>query len=163
LSVVALVGAWLGCASLQGSTAGDFHATGEVKCKYNGASFSATQVVGPKINVAQRPDGSWGGLIEQEPLDANWVNGKLKGGQPLKMAVQKTGDTLTITGQWRERLFRFEVSPSLLRVRTDTRSLDYRRSPDGAYGPYSDVHLVGDALAIPESPAFAMALVAAFI
>lgn len=154
-----------GCATTGGAAgSNEFHAAGEIHCRFSGASFNAHEVRGPKISVSQRPDGTWGGLIETSPLDATFYpDGSFKGGMALRMKVVKADNVLTITGQWRGRIFRFEVSPTQLMVRTDTRSMDFPLTNPGTYGGFGEVQFTGDAAKAPATPEFALALVAAFI
>jgi hypothetical protein len=161
-----------GCATTD-SAQGDFVPSGSITTYMGmGASFSSTRVVGPKINVSQRPDGSWGGTIGasgvgstggMEGIDAEFKDGALVGAN-IRLNIARSGGLTTITGQWKNRIVRFEVEADQLRVRTDTRSNDFPRvGGPGEYGGRAGVTLHGEAIVAPPTPAFALAMLGSFI
>jgi len=141
----------------------DFTPTGQVNGYLSNASFDATHVVGPKINASLRSDGTWGGTIgtEGRALFHTFKDGTLTG-PDLTMTITKAGAVLTITGQFQGRILRFEISPTSLKVRTDTRSLDFAGDGAGNYQGPKTVTLTGEAVALPPTVPFALALTASF-
>jgi hypothetical protein len=172
-SLPALVSLLLyGCAT-SSSSQPDFVPTGSITTYMGaGASFNANRVVGPKINVSQRGDGSWGGTIGAsgvgttggaEAIDATFNNGQLVGAN-IRLNINRAEGQTTITGQWKNRIVRFEVTADEVRVRTDTRSNNFPRvGGPGEYGGRAGVNLVGEAIVAPPTPAFALAMLGAFI
>ena len=161
----ALAVAFLGCATSSGSTAtsADAPLTGEIKCAFSGSSFGPTRVVGPKVNMTQRSDGTWGGTMGDQPIDADYKNGKLSGGPNLTLVISKVGDKTVITGQFKNRILRYEISEAGLMIRTDVRSVDYPKSSPGTYGYAGEVKFLGEAEKAPLTPAFALAVASAFL
>jgi hypothetical protein len=161
-----------GCAT-GSSSQPDFVPTGSITTYMGaGASFNPTRVVGPKINVTQRSDGTWGGIIGAngtgsvggaEAIDATFSNGQLVGAN-IRLNIARADGLTTITGQWKNRIVRFEVTADEVRVRTDTKSNNFPRvGGPGEYGGRAGVNLVGEAIVAPPSPAFALAMLGAFI
>jgi hypothetical protein len=69
-----------------------------------------------------------------------------------------------MTGQWMNRIHRFEVSNEQVLVRLPSASFTLHRSGEGEYGPAGALKLTGDAAkASPPMPQFALALLATFI
>jgi hypothetical protein len=156
-----------GCATGSGSSGGaaskgDFTPTGAVSGFTGNASFDATRVVGPKVNATLGSDGVWGGSLGDRPLFHTFKDGTLSG-PDLTIAISKAGGVLTITGQVQGRILRFEVSPTVLRVRTDTRSMDFGGDGNGVYSGAKTVTFTGDAIALPPTVPFALALAATFM
>jgi hypothetical protein len=152
-----------GAGGAAGGTA-DFTPTGAVTGFTGNASFDATRVQGPKINASQRSDGSWGGTLGEPsiPLFHVYKDGTLTG-PDFTLTISKAGGLLTITGQLKGRILRFEVSATSLRARTDSRSLDFNGDGNGVYSGARTVTFTGQAVGLPPTVPFALALVAAFI
>jgi hypothetical protein len=151
-----------GTSATAAASKGDFTPTGSVSGFTGNASFDATRVVGPKINASLRSDGTWGGTIGDRPLFHAFKDGTLSG-PDLTLNITKAGDVLTITGQIQGRILRFEVSPALLRVRTDTRSMDFNGDGTGVYSGMKTVTFTGDAVGLPPTVPMALALTASFM
>ena len=145
------------------ASSSDFTPTGAITGYLSNATFDATHVVGPKINASLRSDGSWGGTIgtEGRALFHVYKDGTLSG-PDLTMTISKAGQVLTVTGQFQGRILRFEVSPTVLKVRTDTRSLDFNGDGKGVYQGPKTVTFTGEAVSVPPTVPFALALVASF-
>jgi hypothetical protein len=148
-----------------GAGSADFKPTGAVTGFVSNASFDATHVQGPKVNASLRGDGTWGGTIGEPsiPLFHTYQSGTLAGTADFTLTITKTGDTLIVTGQHTGRILRFEVSPSSLRVRTPSRSLDFNGDGNGVYSGPKTVTFTGEAVALPPTVPFALALCASFI
>ena len=160
----------LACAGASSSGApADFQPTGSiVVASGNGASFNATQVNGPKVHVSQRSDGSWGGTINAGgatpvPIDATFQGGQFVGAN-IRLSINREGGMTTIVGSVLDRIVRIEVTEAEIRVRTGTKSLNFvKLAGPGEYGGAQSMKLVGEAIQAPPTPAFALAMVGAFI
>ncbi|HZW90049.1 MAG TPA: hypothetical protein VFF12_13285, partial [Myxococcaceae bacterium] len=105
----------------------DFQPTGGIRvASGNGARFNPNQVFGPKVNLHQRSDGSWGGTIQAAgtmttssltPIDATFQNGQFVGAN-IRLNINREGGITHIYGSILDRIVRFEVSPTEIRVFT---------------------------------------------
>ena len=147
-----------------GAPAAEFKPTGSITGFVSNASFDATHVQGPKVNASLRSDGTWGGTIGEPsiPLFHTYKDGTLTGPQ-FTLTITKTGDLLVITGQHTGRILRFEASPTSLRVRTPSRSIDFNGDGNGVYSGPKTVTFTGDAVALPPTVPMALALTASFM
>ncbi len=162
----------LACAGGSGSGSGaaaDFKPTGSiVVASGNGASFNANQVVGPKVHISQRADGSWGGTINAAgatptPIDATFQGGQFVGAN-IRLSINREGGMTTIVGSVQDRIVRIEVTEPEIRVRTGTKSLNFvKLAGPGEYGGAQSMKLEGEAQQAPPTPAFALAMIGAFI
>lgn len=129
-----------------------------------GASFTATEVRGVNARVSQRSDGSWGGIFYSSgssvPIDATFSGGQLLGAN-IRITIERKGGQTTISGTFHDKIVRFEVTADQIRVRTPSRSNDFPKL--AAPGEYAGVTLVGEAQQAPPTPAFALAMLGAFI
>lgn len=150
------------CATTQGGSSSDFVPTGEMEFLGTGASFNATRVVGPQVNMGRRSDGSWGGVLQRRPMDLSVEPGKARGVE-LQLAWTQTPQKTVITGQYQGRILRFEYDQEQLLVRTPSRSLTLYRKGPNHFGPMGEMVVKGEAaLPEPPMPQFAFALVATF-
>lgn len=149
-----------GCATTPSKPPTPFVATGSINSRIGSASFDADAVAGPKIQVRNVDGDNWRGTLRDTTVDVSAQPGHI-GGVNLTMAIDQEPNDLVITGQLNGRIFRFELTPDRLRVRTDTRSDDLPRT--GA-NEYDQVNFTGDAVEgkRPE-PQFAFALVGTFL
>ena len=133
----------------------------------NGARFNATEVRGPKVQVKQRADGSWGGTLQSGgksvPIDSTFEGGRFNGAN-IRMSIERKDGKTTIVGSFQDQLFRFELTASEILVRTPSRSQNYLSlGPPGEYGGAQSLHLEGEAQQLPPTPAFALAMLGSFI
>ena len=155
-------------ASPSSAASPDFEPTGGiVVASGNGARFTATEVRGPRVQVKQRSDGSWGGVIhsggQAVPIDATFEGGRFTGSN-IRMSIERKEGKTTIVGSFQDNIIRFEVTAETIIVRTPSRSDNYARlGPPGEYGGTQTVHLEGEAQQFPPTPAFALAMVGSFI
>lgn len=155
-----------GCATTGGSTSDspsaaqtEFKPKGEISWAEGGASWDETRVMGPKINVSRRGDGSWAGEIAGNIIDVNVYPNRISGSN-LTMALSKEGEKIVITGQVHAIMVRYEYDGKVLLARTGTKSVTVPRTGPNSFG---DITLNGEAVsANPPEPQFALALVAAF-
>lgn len=145
----------------------DYVPTGSLQMYDKSASFDAVRVRAPKANLAKRTDGSWGGVINQVPVDVSVTDTTVRGVAFVLTREDSGPGKLVITGQFQGKIYRFEFDDKLARVRTPSTSLDFQtRSPvEGglAYGPMKPFVLKGQAAAEnPPWPQIAFALIAMF-
>jgi hypothetical protein len=160
-------------ASGYGATA-DFQPTGGIRvASGNGSRFNATHVVGPKVQVNQRSDGTWGGSLygnsrTPTPIDATFQGGEFVGAN-IRLTITREGGQTRIFGSVQDRIVRFEMGPTEIRVYTASstrtgRSETYvKLAGQGEYGGPQSLTLEGEAQQMPPTPAFALAVVGAFI
>jgi len=165
----------LACAEgAAGTGAADFQPTGGIRvASGNGSRFNATHVFGPKVNLHQRSDGTWGGTIEagganSTPIDATFQGGQFVGANIRLTIVRENGQT-QVFGSVLDRIIRFEASPTAIKVFTSStvrtgRSETYLKlAGPGEYSGPQSLTLEGEAQQLPPTPAFALAMVGAFI
>jgi hypothetical protein len=151
-----------------GSAAPDFQPTGGIVVASGaGARFNANEVRGSRVKLKQRADGTWGGTIysngKNVPIDATFESGRFTGAN-IRMSIERVAGQTTIVGSFDNHIIRFEVTAEELRVRTPTKSNNYvRLGPPGEYGGPQTITLEGEAQQAPPTPAFALAMVGAFI
>ncbi len=173
LSLAALVLACAEGASGYGASP-DFEPTGGIRvASGNGSRFNATRVVGPKVQLNQRSDGTWGGTIygssrTPTPIDATFKGGEFVGAN-IRLTITREGGYTQIFGSVQDRIVRFELGPTQIRVFTASstrtgRSETYvKLAGQGEYGGPQSLTLEGEAQQMPPTPAFALAVVGAFI
>lgn len=140
---------------------------GIVVASGNGARFTATEVRGPRVQVKQRSDGSWGGTIlfggKSVPIDATFEGGRFTGSN-IRMSIERKEGKTTIVGSFQDQIIRFELTAQTIIVRTPSRSDNYGAlGPPGEYGGSQTMHLEGEAQQFPPTPAFALAMLGSFI
>jgi hypothetical protein len=152
----------------------DFQPTGGITvASGNGARFNATHVRGPKVQINQRADGTWGGSVygnaaTPTPIDATFQGGQFVGAN-IRLTIIREGGQTRIFGSVQDRIIRFEVGPTEIRVFTGSstytgRSETYvKLAGPGEYGGPQSRTLEGEAQQFPPTPAFALAMVGAFI
>jgi hypothetical protein len=131
------------------------------------ASFDEVRVRSPRANLSKRTDGSWGGVLDQQPIDVSVTDTAVRGANFVLSREDSTPGRLVITGQFKGKIYRFELDDQRARIRTPTTSLDFltRAEVDGgrAYGPMRPFVLTGEAAAdAPPWPQLALSLVAMF-
>jgi hypothetical protein len=152
---------------------GEFHPTGSIQRGALGASFDGARIVSPNITLSRRTDGSWGGRFalagsgDAQALDVSVAEHEVRG-VDFVMVRERDGAKTTISGAFKGKTFRFELSPALLSVHTTRFSGDYagrEQLGDGSvrYGPRGELSLTGEAAAETIAwPQLGFALVAAF-
>ncbi len=140
----------------------DFQPLGSIVFQGGSASFDADRVVGPRINVSRRTDGSWGGTLDNQAIDVSVSSNRIAGSY-INLHIEQTPGGMIITGQWQNKIMRFEFTPERAVVRTPTRSFTLGGRGDGTYGPQGELDLSGlAAIPHPPVPQFPLALVASF-
>src|SRR5262249_8900611 len=154
--------------------ASDFQPTGGIRvASGNGSRFNQTRVVGPKVQINQRSDGTWGGMIygnaaTPTPIDATFQGGQFVGAN-IRLTIVREGGQTRIFGSVQDRIVRFEFSDAEIRVYTSStiatgRSETYVKHADpGIYSGPQSLTREGEPLQMPPTPAFALAVVGAFI
>ncbi len=118
-----------------GQDAGPFEATGEVRFRVTGgittsASYNATRVVGPAVNMTQREDGSWAGDLLSENLDLRAIADEksLRAEGSFFTLVQRTSNgKAEIEGQFKGVRFRATVDAKRVKARFGDCSLDVEK------------------------------------
>ena len=165
--------AMLGLACAEGASSSgaspDFQPTGGIRvASGNGARFNATQVVGPKVQLNMRSDGSWAGIIRASglgdtPIDATFQGGMFTGAN-IRLSILREGGLTSISGSVSDRIMRIEVSATEIRVFTGSRSQTFvKLAGPGEFGGPQSLTLEGEAQQAPPTPAFALAMIGAFI
>lgn len=166
----------LACAegAASGGAAADFEPTGGIRvASGNGSRFNATRVVGPKVQLNQRSDGTWGGMIygnagTPTPIDATFEGGQFVGSN-IRLTITREAGQTKIFGSIQDRIVRFEAGPTEIRVFTSSSTVTGRSETyvklagPGEYGGPQSLTLEGEAQQLPPTPAFALAMVGAFI
>jgi hypothetical protein len=154
--------------------AADFEPTGGIRvASGNGARFNATRVVGPKVQLNQRSDGTWGGMLfgnaaTPTPIDATFQGGQFVGSN-IRLTIVREGGQTRIFGSVQDRIIRGDAGTTEIRVYTSStaktgRSETYvKLAGPGEYGGPQSLTLEGEAQQMPPTPAFALAMVGAFI
>lgn len=145
----------------------EFKPTGEVFMYDRSCGFDAVRVRSPSVNLSKRTDGSWGGVLDKEPVDVSVTDTTVRGVNFVLTREESSPGRLVITGQFRGRIYRFEFEEGIARIRGSRESLDFKtRAPieNGvAYGPMKSLQLRGEAAAeSPPWPQLAFALLAMF-
>jgi len=173
ISLAMLAIACAECAASNGAPA-DFEPTGGIRvASGNGSRYNSTRVVGPKVQLNQRSDGTWGGMIygnagTPTPIDATFQGGQFVGSN-IRLTITREGGETRIFGSIQDRIVRFEVGPTQIRVFTSSTSVTGRSETyvklagPGEYGGPQSLTLEGEAQQAPPTPAFALAMVGAFI
>jgi hypothetical protein len=154
------------CATTQGASAPEtpYVPTGEVVLRNRTASFDATRVRSPYMNLSRRSDGSWGGVIKEYPVDFSVTDTRISGVNFSMTREESEGRHLIITGQFQGRIFRFEFDTqrALIRAPTTSATFEGMKAADGVvrYGPMGNLELRGEAAsARPPWPQIGLALV----
>lgn len=160
---LSLVGCAMG-SSAQGTAAAPnpetpFHAEGEVASQQGTAAWSSTRVVGPKIDMSRRADGTWAGRIGDLVVDVSVQPGRVVGSD-LTAAYSRTGDKTVITGLLHGQMIRYEFDAQHVNVSSLNRSLSLTRD----LGTGGDVRIssAADAADAPE-PQLTFAMIGAFM
>jgi hypothetical protein len=161
IATVLLVACASGRAPVQ--TLVEFSQKGEIVFLGGSASWDDDQVVGPLINVSQRKDGSWAGLLNNQILDVNVYPARAAGVYLTMTWDDKPGQRV-ITAQWQGRLHRFEIHPDRFLFRGPTRSFTLQRRGEAVFGPGNELKFNGEAREQrPPMPQFGLALLATFM
>jgi hypothetical protein len=134
-------------------------------------SFSADQVVGPRINLGRQSDGSWGGMLRDRMVTLTVEPGTVSS-PTLTLHIQNIAQGVEVRGTWitpgpRDDV-EIRVSPDELYLREPyvEPAVYLEAIGEGHYGSgiYGDaVELVGAAARLhPPEPQFALGLLGAF-
>ena len=143
----------------------EFKATGEVQIYNRGAAFDAYRVRSVKCNLSKRTDGSWGGTLNERPIDVSVTETRVSGVDFIATREKSEGSKTVITGQFQGKIFRFELdeNQALIRAPNNSVTLPGRQvSPtQTTYGPQGNLLLKGEAGSDnPPWPQIAFALIA---
>jgi hypothetical protein len=143
-----------GCAAMFPSSvpeaATEYKPTGELNFYDKSASFDAWRVRAVNANITKRTDGSWGGVLRDEPLDVSVTPDSLTGAI-IKLVREDTADGYIITGQINGAIVRYEVLKDKLLIRTGRQSFTLGRKDANSFGGKGEFTMSGEA-ANPEVP-----------
>ena|SRR5262249_55840248 len=126
--------------------------TGEVVTWKSSAKFTEVSVVGPKVNIYRRSDGTWAGMFQGVPIEITAYKDWIVGFE-LHLKVTRTPRFLIVDGSFRNRYVHYEwpTNPAVLE--------SFWWSVYGSTAGY--VHATGTAArAHPPMPQLALALLA---
>ena len=143
----------------------EFKPTGEVLLYNRTVSFDSVRVRSPVINLAKRTDGSWGGTFINHPVDVSVTDSRISGVNFLMTREASEGNKTVITGQFQGRIYRFELDPEQVMIRSPAQSMTFPGRQVSAnlttYGPMGNLQLKGEAGGeSPPWPQIAFALMA---
>ena len=143
----------------------EFKATGEVQLYNRSAAFDAYRVRGVKCNLSKRTDGSWGGTLNERPVDVTVTDTRVSGVDFILTREKSEGNKMVVTGQFQGKIYRFELdeNQALIRAPNNSVTLPGRQvSPtQTTYGAQGNLQLKGEAGSDnPPWPQLAFALVA---
>jgi hypothetical protein len=128
----------------------EFKPTGELNFYDKSASFDPWRVRSPNANITKRTDGSWGGVVRDEPLDVTVTADQITGAV-IKLVRQDTAEGYVITGQIDGAIVRYEVLKDKLLIRTTRQSFTLGRRDANSFGGKGEFTMAGEA-ANPEAP-----------
>jgi hypothetical protein len=168
---LAVVGVGLGCASAPSvpEAALEFKATGSIQRGSFGASFDASHVVNPGVNLSRHADGSWTGTFAQSGvIDVSVSKDAIRGIGFVLIASQPAPGKTVYDGNVNGKRFHFELGETLVTVKTPRYEGRFEGASVPGYPPRFEgggLILTGDAATPgqPPWPNMALALVAAFI
>jgi hypothetical protein len=155
-----------GCAALFPASvpeaATEFKPTGELNFYDKSASFDPWRVRSVNANITKRTDGSWGGLLREEPLDVTVTPEQITGAI-VKLVRQDNADGFIITGQINGAIVRYEVLKDKLVIRTHRQSFTLARRDDNSFGAKGEFTMSGEAASAEVPwPQIGLALLAMF-
>ena len=126
------------------------------------ASFDAARVVGARINMSRRSDGSWAGTLNEMPVDVSVYPDRISGVN-FTLHREDTAGGIVLTGQWQGNMVRFEGVQDKMLIRTKDSSYTLPKTAAGQSGPGGVVKLTGEAGSEnPPWPQFGLALMGTF-
>ena len=148
-------------------TSTEFKPTGGINVRDRSATFDQYRVRGPRINLARRTDGSWGGTVKEQPIDVTVDENTIRGVDLLLNRSDSKPGHVVITGQFQGSIMRFEFDEKEAKVRSGSLSNSFagRVEKDGVtkYGPSGPFVLTGEAGTMPPTwPQVGFALLGVF-
>lgn len=142
-----------------------FVPTGEVVLYDRNASFDAVRVRSPHANLSRRVDGSWAGVLHGRPVDVSVTETRVTGVDLVLTRAESFPGVVVITGQFRGRLYRFELDDRRAKLWGPAVSVELSGREVGptqtTYGPQGNLELRGEAGGpLPPWPQLAFALLA---
>ncbi len=123
-----------------------------------GASFNGRRVVGPRIDVSKRPDGSWAGRIYEQPVDVS-ASGEQITGSSVSLRIKTTDQGMIVGGTFLGGSVRIVLDDKQIAVTSPQRSFTLARTGPGRYGDEGQLRLDGEAAQLKgPQPQLALAL-----
>jgi hypothetical protein len=149
-------------ATTAGAPTADYAPLGSFEFHGAGASFNATRVVGSHINVGQRSDGTWAGVVMNKTFDVSVTPGGIRG-VGTTITWQDTPTGVIVDGLFYGRLMHFEVDQEQFRAQVGGRFGGFQVRRVDRENFVGGLTLRGLALDLhPPEPQFALALLAGF-
>jgi len=80
-------------------SANAFEPTGEIFTRLSHVKFDDRQVIGPRVSMSRRSDGTWGGWLRGRPLDFSVTETAIQGVN-LSLTIERTQDYLVLRGYY---------------------------------------------------------------
>lgn len=113
------------------------------------ASFDETRVVGPRVEVSQRDDGTWAGVLLGNPVTVT-LEGQRLVGPNFEFTWTQTENGLDGRGVVRGQLVRVTVDEENLYIRNGAQNWSLQKTSEGVYqDTRSTITLKGRALELP--------------
>jgi hypothetical protein len=84
-----------------------FEPTGEIYTRVSHVKFDDQQVIGPRVNMTRRSDGTWGGWLRGRPLDITLTENGIRG-VGLTLYIKRNADYLVLHGYYENNAIRVE-------------------------------------------------------
>lgn len=127
----------------------EFKPSGEVLLYNRSVSFDAVRIRSPLANMTKRTDGSWGGTVNNAPLDITVNENRVSGVNFSMTRENSEGNKVIYTGQFQGRIYRFELDEQQAMIRAPAKSMTLPGRQVGnnqtTYGPMGNLQLRGEA------------------
>ncbi len=126
----------------------EFKPTGEVLIYDRTVGFDEVRVRSPRMNLAKRTDGSWGGTFNERAIDVSVTDSHVRG-VDFTLSRELEGAKTIIIGQFQGKIYRFELDDKQALIRGPTQSMTYpgrQVTPQQTtYGQLGNLQLRGEA------------------
>ncbi|HEY6106091.1 MAG TPA: hypothetical protein VIV59_08925 [Anaeromyxobacteraceae bacterium] len=118
------------------------------------AAFDVRRVVGPNVNMATTPEGTWGGDLRGHNLVLEITEGRLSAAA-FEIAVEREGDAMRLGGLVADRRVSLRLSPRRFQGSIDggVCSFDLPREAPGLYRGFVSCSVRGQRTAVITSAA----------
>jgi len=130
--------------------------SGQVRLRQS-ASYDATRVRGPNVNLTLTADGRWGGTVAGRPVRLQVTPERITGAG-VNLVVSRPAGTLSVEGTWAGARVVVTATKDSFRARLGDQRVDLTRNPDGSWrqlsvsGEVLPVRFQGSADQMPDVP-----------
>jgi len=130
--------------------------TGEVRLRV-AASYNATRVRGPTVNLTLTPDGQWGGTVSGQPVRLRVTPERITGAG-VNLVISRTAEQISVEGTWVGARARITATQASFQARIGQQQVDLSRRPDGSWaqrqttGGVLPIRFTGSADRMPDVP-----------